>query len=135
MDLKSLIGQKLGPYPEKADPKRIQDFQKTVCSTVHGDWEVPPTFMTVCRQGEFDWVDRLGFEISEVLHGEQEYEYVHPVRLGEEVVYETTLTNLMEKRSSKGVMIFLIMATEIFEKKNHRLCVRSKTTFIIRRAA
>ncbi len=128
MNLNSFLGQKAGPYREKASSDRLEKFASSVGAPV--EKEAAPTFVTVCRRGEFDLFQKMGVPLSRVLHGEQEYEYLAPIRAGDDLEYETTLAKAFEKRGASGGMLFLVFETHI--RAAGRGAAVSRTTVIVR---
>lgn len=112
------------------DQERVQYFSQVVGSTYPE--EVPPTFITICRDGEFELFDHFGISLTKVLHGEQDYSYFKPISVGMELNFQTTLSNAHEKRGRTSLMQFLTFETEITEQPSNTLVAKSKTTIIIR---
>lgn len=92
---------------------------------------ISPTICTLFRLGEYEWLARLGIEIRELLHGDQEYEFFSPVIVGDPVRVITKLASWKERKMAERSMIFLGMESEIFNKET--LVVRARTTFVVRR--
>ena len=132
LSLKSEVGKVVGPYLEQVTSDRILNFCKAIGSV--GSHEAPPTFLTVFREGEFELFRQLGFDLSQVLHAEQEYDYTHSVIAGDQLEFSTTLSHVLEKQSSKAFMQFLTFETEFFAKRKseHLNIGRSKTVIVIR---
>lgn len=103
-------GEKSEVFREAISSGRVAAF----CAAVGADPSrgVPPTFLTIGRAGEFGMLDRMGVPLSRVLHGEQAYSYENPLQAGDELSYQTTLTQVMEKRGSTGGLVFFIFETE-----------------------
>jgi acyl dehydratase len=132
LSLKSEVGKQVGPYSDEVTAERIVNFCKAIGSTAFN--EGPPTFLTVFRKGEFDLFNQLGFDLSQVLHAEQEYDYENPVIAGDRVEFKTALTQVLEKQNSRSFMQFLTFETE-FQAQRESVVVRigkSKTTIVIR---
>ncbi len=71
---------------------------------------------------------RLGIDLVKLVHGEQEFEFLEPVRAGDVLVTSGTLTKIFEKAN----MDFVQMVTE--SKNQHgRIAVRATWTAVIRR--
>lgn len=66
----------------------------------------PPTFPATFRVPL-----PVTFEISHVLHGEQEYSYTRPIVAGETIRCVAKIVDIYEKQGSFGAMTFLV--TEI----------------------
>lgn len=66
----------------------------------------PPTFPTTFRVPL-----PIRFEISRVLHGEQEFTYTRPIVAGETLRCVSTVTDIYEKTGSLGDMTFFVTET------------------------
>lgn len=107
--LKERVGETSSPHFDDATAERLAAFSAAIGAPAR---EVaPPTFLTVGRKGEFELLQRLGVPLQRVLHGEQEYEYLRPIRAGDRVEYVTRLANVLEKRGTSSFMQFLIFET------------------------
>ena len=62
----------------------------------------PPTFPTTFRVPL-----PVGFDMSHVLHGEQEYAYTRPIVAGETIRCVTTITKIYKREGSLGKMTFV----------------------------
>ena len=92
---------------------------------------IPPTYVTLFRRAEYDWLARLKIEIPELLHGDQQYEYLAPLQTDQPIQVRTKLASWKERNTPKVRLIFVVMESEIF--CNQILAVRSRTTFVVRR--
>ena len=77
----------------------------------------PPTypiaFMIQALAGGADAFGELGLNFMTLVHGEQEFEYVRPVRVGETLTLTGRIADVYEKRSSGGgVLDFVVIETE-----------------------
>ena len=111
IELKSKVGQKVGPFVDAATSERIAAFVSAIGGVARA--EVIPTFLTVCRKGEFELLQKLGIPLSQVLHGEQEYILDSPIEAGKDLVYETKLAQVHEKKSAHGLLQFMIFETAV----------------------
>jgi hypothetical protein len=132
LSLKSEIGIKSGPYQDQITLDRIHSFRKAIGAQL--DLVAPPTFLTLFRRGEFDLFKVLGVELSRVLHAEQEYDYQHPILAGDQVHFETTLTQVLEKNGTSYRMQFLTFETDVQSQRDStRVPVgKAKTMIVIR---
>ena len=83
-------------------------------SAGHPDLLAPPTFLfgLELEQSEvFDVLARYGVDISQVLHGEQTFEYHGLVHAGDEVRFSTRGVDLYSKAG--GTLDFLVRRTEV----------------------
>ncbi len=132
LSLKSDVGKAVGPYHDEVTSEKIKEFCRAIGSSeLH---EAPPTFLTVFRKGEFELFQKLGFDLSQVLHAEQEYQYDTPVLAGDRIEFKTALTHVLEKDGARSFMQFLTFETEFQVERDSSLLKigKSKTTIVIR---
>src|SRR5262245_8293356 len=123
---RSLIGQ-WGPEGEmRVELGKVREFARAVkdpsASYTDGDAPVaPPTFlMTIAH-----WIRDLGetrsavkLDYARLLHGEQEFEYLKPIRAGDVLKFRSRTKDVFEKQGKRGgTMTFIIGETEF---KNQR---------------
>jgi hypothetical protein len=76
--------------------------------------EVPPTYLNSSIQtlvtGQ-NPVDVLGISRRRALHAGQEYEYMHPIHVGDRLEGRTTLTEVVEKEGRSGTVRFITLET------------------------
>lgn len=131
MELKSRIGETVGPYHDDVQAEHVEKFRKAVGA--HATDAVPPTFLTICRKGEFDLLQRLGIPLARVLHGEQEYVYHRPLEVGSRLTYETKLIQALEKKGSASILQIVTFETDVRDSVG--TVATSRTTIIYRGAA
>lgn len=131
MSIKGKAGTRSGPYKKTVNAAEVDAFRKAVGSSNQKD--VPTTFITRWREGEFEILNRLGISLSSVLHGEQEYQFTQPIEQGKTYEFETILTRVMEKKSSRALMQFLYFESEIVEPGTQSGVARSITLIIVRK--
>ena len=102
-----------------AEPSRLEEFNRAICAKDRG--VAPPTFLTSAREGEFGLLEKLGVPLKRLLHAEQEYRYLTPVLPGDEIVYRTRLSDVMEKRGGTGGMVFFILETAFKARRAGKL--------------
>ena len=76
----------------------------------------PPTypiaFMTQAMSGGMETFLELGLNFMTLVHGEQEFEYVRPVRAGETLTLKGRIADVYEKVGSSGTLDFVVLETE-----------------------
>src|SRR5512140_2858969 len=74
----------------------------------------PPTFlMTLGFWDDGRGRPKLDMDLRRVLHGEQEFEYFKPVRVGDVLTAVSKIENVFEKAGARGgTMSFAVTATE-----------------------
>ena len=108
---------------EKISPQSVDQFRYAVNAKATG---FPPTYATLYRHTEFDWLARLGLKLENVLHTEQEYEYLEPLSFGDEPHIETRVASHRERRG----MHFLTLESKILCGAAPKVIARS--SFVIR---
>ena len=111
MDLKSFVGTNVGPYEEEASAEKLRRFATAIGATPRS--EAVPTYLTVCRKGEFDLLQKMGVPLTQILHGEQQYEFLAPIHPGDHLTYTTAVIHCIEKKMRQGAMSVLTLETEI----------------------
>ena len=72
----------------------------------------PIAFMAQALAGGSSTFDELGLNFMTLIHGEQEFEYVRPVRLGERLTLTGRVSDIYEKTGSSGTLDFVVLETE-----------------------
>jgi hypothetical protein len=118
---------KLEPITFEVGPIRPEDISafKKATLTAHVS-SVPPTFCTVLRKAEFEWLDRMKVDMRNLLHTEQQYQYLEPIEVGQTLQVTTSIEEWKERRG----MIFTTLLSEV--KAAGKVRVRSSTTFVLR---
>lgn len=124
----ALQGKAYAPVTFEVREERVRAFAAAV---VHPGEGVPPTFATapeIAAGMANALADReLGLDLSRVLHGEQEYEWARPLRLGETITAEATLESIR----GRGSMRFLTLRT-LLRDEGGRVVVTARSTLIVR---
>jgi acyl dehydratase len=76
----------------------------------------PPTypiaFMAQAMAGGLDTFVELGLDFMTLVHGEQEFEYTRPIRVGETLSLTGRIGDIYEKQGSSGTLDFVVIETE-----------------------
>jgi acyl dehydratase len=76
----------------------------------------PPTypiaFMAQAMAGGLGTFLELGLDFATLVHGEQEFEYVRPIRAGETLTLTGRIADVYEKAGSSGTLDFVVLETE-----------------------
>jgi hypothetical protein len=97
------------------------------------DMPVPPTFPIVFTTPflEVMLVDLLKLDRSRVLHGEQEYVYRRPLRIGDRVIARSRIVEDYHKDGKRGGrMRFVVTETEIRDEATEELIATERGTTI-----
>jgi len=96
----------------------------------------PPTypiaFMTQAMAGGMDTFLELGLNFMTLVHVEQEFEYLRPVRAGETLALTGRVADIYEKSGSSGTLDFVVLETEARDTEGE-LVFFSRNTLISRR--
>ena len=111
--MRNRIGERTGVLREKITAEKIAAFRRSVNATSGPADVAPPTFMTVLRSGEFELFKKFEIPLSSLLHAEQTYTYVEPIRAGDELEFQTKLSQALSKNGPKGAMHFLTFETDV----------------------
>ena len=115
---KDMIGRVLSTGSATVTAEHVAGFAKAL-----GDPNpeyatlAPPTypiaFMAQAMSGGMETFLELGLNFMTLVHGEQEFEYVRPVKVGETLTLTGRIADVYEKTSSSGgVLDFVVLETE-----------------------
>lgn len=123
---RSLLGVWGAPSSMKIEFGKIREFAKAVKdpNPAYQDERTcvaPPTFLMTMAH----WIGDLGATRSAVkldyrrlLHGEQEFEYVAPIRPGDALTFRSRTKDVFEKQGKRGgTMLFVISETEFTNQR------------------
>ncbi len=110
---------------EPLTSERLADF-RSATKTEYA-LGMPPTLATIYRASEFEWLARLNIDMRQLLHTDQEYEYLVPLEVGDAPVVTTRVKDYRERRG----MQFYVLESDIVCNGVTKLYTRS--SFIVRR--
>lgn len=143
MPSKDMIGRVLSTGTATVAPEHVARFAEALGDENEAyrgpDAVAPPTypvaFMIQAMAGGAETFMELGLDFATLVHGEQEFEYVRPVRVGETLTLTGRIADVYEKRSgSGGVLDFVVLETEATDQSNATV-FWSRNVLISRRAA
>jgi len=143
MPSKDMIGRHLSTGSATVAAEHVAAFADALADDdprYRGDGAVaPPTypiaFMIQALAGGADAFGELGLDFLTLVHGEQEFEYVRPVRVGETLTLSGRIADIYEKRSSSGsVLDFVVLETEAKDTDDETV-FWSRNVLISKRAA
>ena len=88
----------------------VAEFRRATWSTAKN--AVPLTFATRFRWGEFRWLSRLGIQMPNLLHAEQESRWDRPLVVGDAPRVRTWLAESRERRGMRFVVFETAVETE-----------------------
>jgi acyl dehydratase len=123
----SAVGFELPPFSATIEAGRLRFFAKAIGETNpiytdreaaaaagHPNLPVPPTFFFGLKldvPDPFRWILDLGVDFRFVLHGTQRFDYHRLAFAGDEVVMQSRLTDVSEKKG--GALEFLVTSTTV----------------------
>ena len=119
----SLIGQKSPPKSIVVEQGQLQLFAKATGTPDQSYWDVaaakeaghpalpaPPTFLmcldSLAPSNDPGVLKQLGVDIGRILHGEQRFKYGKPIYAGDEITFESEITDMYEKKG--GALQFVV---------------------------
>lgn len=142
MPSKDMIGRVLSTGSAVVTADHVAAFADALddpCPRYRGpDAVAPPTypiaFMVQALAGGAEAFSELGLDFLTLVHGEQEFEYRRPIRVGETLTLTGRIADVYEKRSSSGgVLDFVVLETEAAGQDGQTV-FWSRNTLISRRA-
>jgi acyl dehydratase len=91
----------------------------------------PPTypiaFMAQAMAGAASSFDELGLNFMTLVHGEQEFEYDRPVKVGETLTLTARIQDVYEKQGRSGVLDILVLETNATDTTGKRVFASRQT--------
>src|SRR5215831_10218618 len=137
MPSRDMIGRILSTGSATVDSAHVAAFARALGDASPAYAEVaPPTypiaFMTQAMAGGMDAFLELGLNFMTLVHGEQEFEYARPIRVGETLTLTGRIADIYEKSGSSGTLDFVVLETEARDAAG-ALVFFSRNTLISRR--
>ena len=130
--LENIKNIKIDPYTYTVEKGKIKEFASAIGDEkeeyMHGEI-IPPTFPTVIEfwGGKSSSSEMLGLNMSKVLHGEQAFEYLDDIKIGDEI----TVNSMVEDVYTKASMNFIVLKKEFVNQNNETVLI-SRSTIIER---
>lgn len=141
---RKFLGYATTPSSVRIDPWRVRLFCQAIGernpvytdeaaaqSAGHRACPVPPTFLKALESehcGSATLLQTLEVPVRSVLHAEQDFTYLQPVHVGDEVEMSRTVTDLYDKRG--GAMSFIVVQTRY--SVSGTVAARSVQTILVR---
>ncbi len=118
-------------YPPVTFPVLAERVAAFAAAVGHPGKGVPPTFVTApelaAGLAEAIGDPELGLDLSRVLHGEQAYEWLRPLVVGETLTAQATIEGIR----SKGGLGFVTLRTDL-RGEDGAVAVIGRSTLIVR---
>jgi len=118
---KSIVGTVMGTTVVPIERGKIREFATAILDdNPHYQEEASPLIPPTFSMTQAFWPRRtdgpppnLGLNYARVLHGEQEFEYLAPIRAGDTITGTTRVTDVYEKEGKRGgTMAFVVIETD-----------------------
>ncbi len=134
-DLVAQVRARIGWQTEASKRVVEEGHVRRFCEAIGDDdprWrdEAPPTFVVALASETPQIPEALAYGKG-WLNGGDRFEYLEPIRIGDEIQSRTVLVDAYEKRGGSGDLLFLIFETE-FQNQEGRAAVRVRGTRIRR---
>jgi acyl dehydratase len=112
-----MIGRVLSTGTATVDAEHVANFAAAL-GDPNPEYEqvAPPTypiaFMAQAMSGGMNTFLELGLNFMTLVHGEQEFEFVRPVKIGETLTLTGRIGDIYEKTGSSGTLDFVTLETE-----------------------
>lgn len=130
---RSLIGRRLAPVRAIVEPGRLRAFRRMIGAADSSDPIAPPTYLFALEMLESDrplaFAEDLDIDMAAVLHSEQAFTYHSPVRAGDEILLETVVVDVFDKKG--GALTFVVQDTKA-TNQNGRHVADVRRTLVIR---
>ncbi len=139
---RSIVGKAGKPFKMPIEWSKVREFARAikdpnplyfdpeVAKKECGGIPVPVTFL----QTSAFWQDADsgpgmgGFDLRRILHGEQEFELLKPILVGDVLTGVGKVADLYEKEGGRGgKMTFLVMETEYTNQKGEKVAIARST--------
>jgi acyl dehydratase len=135
---RALIGSSAAPFAVEVEKGAIRRFAEAIgeSSEIYFDEAfarshgypgivAPPTFPTTFRPpSKPAWV--IGLDEGRILAGEQGFRYRRPILAGDRLQCELRLTDVQDKRSSKGSMELMIQDLIVTSPSGETVCINRR---------
>ena len=128
----SLVGHRLPTVRARVEEGRLKGFRRTIGSSDPENPFAPPTYLFALEMLEADrplaFVEDLGADMAKILHSEQAFTYHAPVRAGDEIVLESVISDVFDKKN--GALTFVVQETKATNQAGVHVADISRTLVI-----
>lgn len=146
----SVVGRRLTPVTAQVEPGRLRFFRETLgeSNPVYNDdavakaagyaaTPVPPTYLFCLEMMDaeqaFEFLDVLGADLKQVLHGEQRFTYHAPVMVGDTLRFEPRIGSITDKKG--GAMTLAVVETRVTNQHGVHVADCSRTVVVLNKVA
>ncbi|MCG8541197.1 MAG: MaoC family dehydratase N-terminal domain-containing protein [Clostridia bacterium] len=141
---RSNIGKSFPPYAVEVENHQLRLFAKAIGETneVYTDEKAaaaqgysalpaPPTFgfsLSLSKPNVFEAYEALGIDLSRLLHGEQKFDYIAPIHVGDVITLHEKITDIFEKPEKR--LEFIVIQTSLVNQHNEHVGEMTNTLVI-----
>jgi acyl dehydratase len=146
----SAVGRRLTPVTAHVEPGRLRFFRETIgeSNPVYNDTAaaqaagfaaipVPPTYLFCLEMMDaeqaFEFLDVIGADLAQILHGEQRFTYRAPVMLGDTLLFEPRIAAITDKKG--GAMTLAVVETKVTNQHGVHVADCARTVVILNKVA
>lgn len=146
----SAVGRRLASVTARVEPGRLRFFRETLGETnpLYSDDDaakavgyagtpVPPTYLFCLEMMDaaqaFEFLDVLGADLSQILHGEQRFTYKAPVLVGDTLLFEPRIAAITDKKG--GAMTLAVVETRVTNQHGVHVADCARTVVILNKVA
>jgi len=130
---RSLIGKSSSPYTFEVTEEAVRRFMEATEDPALQSHApllyAPPTFPTTFRGMHVPGLE-LDNTRMQILHGEQQYNYVRRLRIGEQVTCTVRVLDVRERAGRSGPMSFIISETTGVDSQQQRIFTALSTAIV-----
>ena len=139
------IGHEFTAFTTDVEKGRLKFFAKAIGETNpiytdetaareagYSSLPAPPTFpMALDMDGPEDMpvLDVLDIDISKLLHGTQEFEYLAPICAGDRITITSRIADMFDK---KGGALEFVVSENTYTNQNGQLVAKATSTLVVR---
>ena len=146
---RAMIGKTFPPVTATIEADSVKEFARALGDlnplyvdeavakgSPFGALVAPPTypiaFMAQSMAGAAGSFEELGLNFMTLVHGEQEFEYERPVKVGETLTLTARIADGSERQARSGILDILVLETEATDSAGKRVFA-SRQTLVSRR--
>lgn len=146
----SAVGRRLASVTARVELARLRFFRETLgeSNPVFSDdaaakaagypqIPVPPTYLFCLEMMDaeqaFEFLDVLGADLSQILHGEQRFTYRAPVMVGDTLLFEPRIAGITDKKG--GAMTLAVVESRVTNQHGVHVADCARTVVILNKVA
>lgn len=132
---RALIGYALPAFDFVASAEHLAQFARAIGMSTVPD-VAPPTYMKAVEgqnNSSRRILDALAVDLKRVLHAEQQFDYLAPIRTGDVLRVQRKVTDVYERKN--GQMEFIVIESSVTRVADGELAGRSRQIVLVRHPA